>query len=75
MTTDIYICSLVVILSILQGVTLPKAQPKFENFLKNGHKVTDTKVQYKFTVIASIYHTPIVLIDQETLCFFSVHWP
>ncbi|KAM3869302.1 nucleophosmin 1a [Diretmus argenteus] len=27
-----------------KGVTLPKIQAKFENFLKNGHKVSDSKV-------------------------------
>ncbi|XP_038148245.1 nucleophosmin 1a [Cyprinodon tularosa] len=27
-----------------KGVSLPKAQPKFENFVKNCHKVTDPKV-------------------------------
>lgn len=32
---------------ILQGVTLPKAQPKFENFLKNGYRVDNPEVQSK----------------------------
>lgn len=31
-----------------QGVSLPKAQNKFENFLKHGYKVSDAKVQYTF---------------------------
>ncbi|XP_031606966.1 nucleophosmin 1a [Oreochromis aureus] len=30
--------------AVKKGVTLPKAQPKFENFVKHGHKVTDPKV-------------------------------
>lgn len=30
--------------SMNKGVTLPKIQPKFENFVKNGHNITDTKV-------------------------------
>ncbi|XP_059208214.1 nucleophosmin 1a [Centropristis striata] len=30
--------------AVKKGVTLPKAQPKFENFLKNGQNVSDTKV-------------------------------
>ncbi|KAM6907623.1 nucleophosmin 1a [Xenentodon cancila] len=30
--------------AIKKGVTLPKAQPKFENFVKHGHKVADPKV-------------------------------
>ncbi|XP_062870203.1 nucleophosmin 1a [Trichomycterus rosablanca] len=30
--------------SIEKGVTLPKLQPKFENYVKNGFKVTDAKV-------------------------------
>lgn len=51
------ICSFIVILSILQGVTLPKVQPKFENFVKHGYRVTDAKVQYKFTDPANIYQT------------------
>lgn len=33
-----------------QGVSLPKAQNKFENFLKHGYKVSDAKVQYTFRV-------------------------
>ncbi|XP_068457458.1 nucleophosmin 1a [Clinocottus analis] len=27
-----------------KGVTLPKIQPKFENFVKNGHNISDVKV-------------------------------
>lgn len=30
--------------AVKKGVTLPKAQPKFENFVKHGHKVTEPKV-------------------------------
>ncbi|TKS83541.1 Nucleophosmin [Collichthys lucidus] len=30
--------------AVKKGVTLPKLQPKFENFVKNGYKVTDAKV-------------------------------
>ncbi|KAL7846341.1 hypothetical protein SRHO_G00213210 [Serrasalmus rhombeus] len=30
--------------SVEKGVTLPKLQPKFENYVKNGFKVTDPKV-------------------------------
>lgn len=30
--------------SVEKGVSLPKLQPKFENFLKNGMKVSDTKI-------------------------------
>lgn len=30
--------------SVEKGVALPKLQPKFENFIKHGLKVTDTKV-------------------------------
>ncbi|XP_076875528.1 nucleophosmin 1a [Brachyhypopomus gauderio] len=30
--------------SVEKGVSLPKLQPKFENFVKNGFKVTDAKV-------------------------------
>ncbi|XP_047462543.1 nucleophosmin 1a [Mugil cephalus] len=29
--------------AVNKGVTLPKAQPKFENFVKHGHKVSDPK--------------------------------
>uniref|UniRef100_A0A668AMR0 Nucleophosmin 1a n=1 Tax=Myripristis murdjan TaxID=586833 RepID=A0A668AMR0_9TELE len=29
---------------LLQGITLPKVQPKFENFAKHGYKVSDPKV-------------------------------
>ncbi|XP_078028350.1 nucleophosmin 1a isoform X1 [Epinephelus lanceolatus] len=30
--------------TVKKGVQLPKSQPKFENFMKNGHNVADTKV-------------------------------
>ncbi|XP_056909935.1 nucleophosmin 1a isoform X1 [Takifugu flavidus] len=30
--------------AVKKGVTLPKAQPKFENFLKNGYRVADPEV-------------------------------
>uniref|UniRef100_A0A3B4YIU6 Nucleophosmin 1a n=1 Tax=Seriola lalandi dorsalis TaxID=1841481 RepID=A0A3B4YIU6_SERLL len=30
--------------AVQKGVSLPKAQPKFENFLKHGYKVSDAKV-------------------------------
>ncbi|XP_073335870.1 nucleophosmin 1a [Pagrus major] len=30
--------------SVKKGVTLPKIQPKFENFVKHGYRVSDTKV-------------------------------
>lgn len=40
----------VMIFFILQGGTLPKIQPKFENFVKHGYRVSDSKVQYKFTL-------------------------
>lgn len=30
--------------AVKKGIILPKAQPKFENFVKHGHKVTDAKV-------------------------------
>jgi len=30
--------------AVKKGVTLPKAQPKFENFVKNGYRVSDAKV-------------------------------
>ncbi|XP_076024854.1 nucleophosmin 1a [Genypterus blacodes] len=30
--------------SVKKGVTLPKIQPKFENLLKNGYRVSDAKV-------------------------------
>lgn len=30
--------------TVKKGITLPKAQPKFENFMKNGHNVSDPKV-------------------------------
>ncbi|XP_040037392.2 nucleophosmin 1a [Gasterosteus aculeatus] len=30
--------------AVNKGVTLPKIQPKFENFVKNGHHVTDPKM-------------------------------
>ncbi|XP_022076819.1 nucleophosmin 1a [Acanthochromis polyacanthus] len=29
--------------AVNKGVTLPKVQPKFENFVKHGHRVTDPK--------------------------------
>lgn len=32
--------------SVFQGITLPKVQLKFENFVKNSYKVADSKVQY-----------------------------
>ncbi|XP_038564074.1 nucleophosmin 1a [Micropterus salmoides] len=30
--------------AVKKGIALPKVQPRFENFLKHGHKVTDAKV-------------------------------
>ncbi|XP_078142923.1 nucleophosmin 1a [Centroberyx gerrardi] len=30
--------------AVTKGVSLPKAQPKFENFVKHGYKVSDAKV-------------------------------
>ncbi|KAM4547566.1 nucleophosmin 1a [Fundulus diaphanus] len=30
--------------SVKKGVSLPKAQPKFENFVKHGHNVSDLKI-------------------------------
>lgn len=48
-------CSVIVFLLILQGITLPKVQPKFENFVKHGYRVSDAKVQHKVRVLASVY--------------------
>ncbi|XP_072230674.1 nucleophosmin 1a [Leuresthes tenuis] len=30
--------------AVKKGIILPKIQPKFENFMKHGHKVTDAKI-------------------------------
>ena len=46
-------CSFVV--SGPQGVKLPIVQAKFENFMKNGLNIADTKVQYKFTFFVLKY--------------------
>lgn len=44
----------IVIFLILQGVTLPKIQPKFENFVKHGYRVSDAKVQPEFRALADV---------------------
>lgn len=51
-----------------QGVSLPKAQNKFENFLKHGYRVSDAKVQYMFRVLAFIrLSESVVFYSQSTL--------
>ncbi|KAM9728051.1 nucleophosmin 1a [Menidia menidia] len=45
--------------AVKKGITLPKAQPKFENFVKFGHRVTDA------TVIAELWKWRQTLKDEK----------
>ncbi|KAI3373518.1 hypothetical protein L3Q82_022113 [Scortum barcoo] len=45
--------------AVKKGVALPKLQPKFENFVKHGYRVSDAKVQYKFTPL-------IIILEHES---------
>lgn len=47
---------------VFQGVSLPKLQPKFENYVKNGFKISDSKV---FNVSSFSFHMNSSLYDRN----------
>lgn len=52
---------------------LPKVQPKFENFVKHGYRVSDAKVVYSFKMLSATYYILIcrfmcVTVSETVLC-------